>query len=85
MTYDRIAGGKTALSPIPWQVSVRAGTSGSAHWCGGTILDENTIMSSASCFNKCHNMDGFFVMAGATDKNSSSGQVNFLKNINIFL
>ena len=37
----RIVGGLEAKSPIPWQVLVGG--------CGGTILDEYTILSAAHC------------------------------------
>merc|ERR1711935_488075 len=50
MTGDRIVGGEAAASPIPWQVSVRQGQSGGGHFCGGTILDEKTVMCAAHCF-----------------------------------
>merc|ERR1712025_533532 len=51
MTGDRIVGGEAAADPIPWQVSVRQCQSGGCHFCGGTILDETTVMSAAHCFN----------------------------------
>ena len=38
---SRIVGGSEAESPIPWQVTVSN--------CGGTILDEYTILSAAHC------------------------------------
>merc|ERR1719510_128244 len=47
MNSDRIVGGEAAPSPIPWQVSIRQGT---WHFCGGTILDEQTVMCAAHCF-----------------------------------
>ena len=40
---NRIVGGDYAPTPIPWQVHVDRG-------CGGTILDETTILSAAHCF-----------------------------------
>ena len=54
---NRIVGGERAEKPIPWQVRVfghyklRDGR----HWkeilCGGTILNEDTILTAAHCFN----------------------------------
>ena len=41
---SRIVGGSIAESPIPWQVQVRG-----KYFCGGTILDEYTILSAAHC------------------------------------
>ena len=42
----RIINGKSAESPIPWQVHVHS----LKGICGGTILDEETILSAAHCF-----------------------------------
>ena len=42
---DRIVGGKFAPKPVPWQISIRADAT-TGHWCGGTILDKNTILSA---------------------------------------
>merc|ERR1711956_160593 len=59
---DRIVGGTNAAGVVPWQVSLREVQSGldenmkpfemSTHYCGGTILDEKTILSAAHCFPK---------------------------------
>ena len=56
----RIANGKSAESPIPWHVGVRIKldkeyvsnlTQGDTEqFCGGTILDEETILTAAHCF-----------------------------------
>ena len=75
MTFDRIVGGVSATDPIPWQVSVRACQSGGCHFCGGTILDEQTVLSAAHCFTVGGSMAGKYIFAGAVDKYSSSGQV----------
>ena len=34
------------------QIMYRQGQSGSKHFCGGTILDEKTIMCAAHCFTQ---------------------------------
>ena len=53
---DRIVNGENAESHIPWQVHVRhtvpSGPNTFAYrsFCGGTILDETTILSAAHCF-----------------------------------
>ena len=75
---DRIVGGQEAPFPIPWMVSVRPCYSGGCHKCGGTILDEMTVMSAARCFPPSSNptsVNGYYVLAGATDK-TKSGQVS---------
>ena len=71
MTGDRIVGGQAASSPIPWQVSMRSGTSGGGHFCGGTILDSKTILSAAHCFE--NGINNHYVMAGAVSR-FDSGQ-----------
>eukprot|EP00093_Oithona_nana_P004340 04340.XXX_159044_158379_1 [CDS] Oithona nana genome sequencing. len=48
-TYDRIVGGATATSAIPWQVSLRQCQHGACHFCGGTVLDSKTILTAAHC------------------------------------
>ena len=64
----KIVGGEAAASPIPWQVSVRSCADGWCHFCGGTILDENTVLSAAHCFDSCQSMSGYYIMTGDTDK-----------------
>merc|ERR1712227_955088 len=61
-SFDRIVGGANAGSAIPWQVSLRNSASGSTHFCGGTILDANTVLSAAHCFHNGH--QGVVVVAG---------------------
>ena len=72
MTGDRIVGGQDASSAIPWQVSIRSGTSGNNHFCGGTILDSKTILSAAHCFS--NGISNQYVMAGAVSRTDTSGQ-----------
>merc|ERR1711935_1106367 len=76
MTGDRIVGGEAAASPIPWQVSVRQGTSGWGHFCGGTILDAKTVMCAAHCFDKDQSMSGYYVTAGVKDRKDNVGGQN---------
>ena len=76
MTGDRIVGGQAAPKAIPYQVSFRSCQSGGCHFCGGTILDEKTVMSAAHCFTKGQSTAGYYVMAGAIDRTDKSGQVS---------
>ena len=48
----KIIGGQSAPSPIPWQVylQISFNSLGQSGRCGGTILDEETILSAAHCF-----------------------------------
>merc|ERR1712212_675957 len=68
---DRIVGGANAGSAIPWQVSLRNSASGSDHFCGGTILDANTVLSAAHCFHNGH--QGVVVVAGAHKRSVNTG------------
>merc|ERR1712002_655920 len=77
MIGDRIVGGEAAADPIPWQVSVRQGN---WHFCGGTILDETTVMCAAHCFDKGQSMSGYFIRAGVKNKNDNSGQTIAIAN-----
>ena len=49
----RISNGNDAEGPIPWQVAVYKRIE---HWlilgCGASIIDENTILTAAHCFEK---------------------------------
>ena len=82
----RIVGGQNAPSMIPWQVAIFKDTN---FICGGTILDECTILTAASC-NIIWLFSGYFIRAGSTDK-ISGGQVNsqfyklVLKNLTMFM
>ena len=49
---NRIINGEFVPSPIPWQIRLTAGFNdlGASFLCGGTILDEETILTAAHCF-----------------------------------
>ena len=70
---SKIVGGMIATSPIPWQVQVRVSD---VSFCGGTILDEYTILSAAHCkLTSATN-----IVAGATSVNSGSQTIR-VKNV----
>ena len=48
-SQQRIVGGVEAESNIPWQVLIFINNE---FMCGGTILDQMTILSAAHCFEK---------------------------------
>ena len=74
---DRIVGGKSADSAIPWQVSLRwQANTGEYHFCGGTILNANTVLSAAHCFPNGH--QGIVVAAGAHKRSTNANvQVSY--------
>jgi len=65
MESNRIVGGQDAQAPIPWQVFVHVEDGKETYRCGGTILDENTILTAAHCFWPEDNIDDYIV-AGVT-------------------
>ena len=69
---QRIVGGVSAESPIPWQVAVLTKKTEGYSLCGGSILDDKTILSAAHCFEK-HDSPSY-IRAGSLYLNQS-GQV----------
>ena len=68
-----------ANSPIPWQAFVMYHESAVNNICGAIIIDDWTVLSSASFFGKGTNMSEFEVLAGITDRSDlSSAQVSRL-------
>ena len=52
-TLERIIGGEDPTNHIPWQVSIQKYNITFTRWdhfCGGTILNQFTILSAAHCF-----------------------------------
>ena len=75
----RIVGGRKAKSPIPWQVHVhfnKIDLEGISipHGCGGTIIDEETILSAAHCYYPLTKSTVQFIEAGIKKDNSANGQ-----------
>ena len=60
-----------AVSNIPWQVQILVDDT---YVCGGTILDNLTILSAAHCFEKQYTPS--IIRAGST-KYGSGGQVSY--------
>ncbi|CAG0906606.1 unnamed protein product [Darwinula stevensoni] len=54
---DSIAG------QFPYQVSLQYYSGGWIHYCGGTILDENHVLTAG----QCHPVPGDLAVAGITD------------------
>ena len=74
---DRIVNGKTAPSPIPWQVHLRQGspTGSFGYFCGGTIIDAKTILTAAHCYDGMNlTADDLFVTAGVVNIQTDPGQ-----------
>ena len=77
-TQSRIVGGDTAPDIIPWQVHVhysprnRCFPNSGTCSCGGTILNENTILSAAHCFYPFETAN--YIEAGIKVEGSSKSQ-----------
>ena len=57
---------------IPWQVSIR--DEFDDHFCGGTILDSETVLTAAHCFVEGESTSGITIMAGSKNR-QNGGQV----------
>ena len=79
----RIINGKTAPSPIPWQVHLRSGspTGSFGYFCGGTIIDAKTILTAAHCY-KNPNAPNYFITAGIVHV-GHEGQSAFVEKITL--
>jgi len=77
---ERINGGQSAPSPIPWHVLLTGPYDPyyGSNVCGGTILNENTILSAANCF--FGNEIGWSMRAGSTEF-SQGGQTRNIAQV----
>jgi len=76
---DIVGGSSTTINNYPYQVSVQ--TTGGFHFCGGSILNENFILSANHCFVGT-NPATIRVVAGASRiSQSSSGQIRSVVEI----
>ena len=79
---QRILGGQNAQTPIPWQVFIhiippedkpfiakeaKLRPYGNGTYCSGTIIDSNTIISAAHCYETITNYTRLKVYAGSID------------------
>ena len=84
--FARIIQGTTAPGPIPWQVQLCKGrpSFGYSTFCGGTIIDTNTILTAAHCFDgEDLDADYFFIYAGAVSLGDNSAQKVFVESIKL--
>ncbi|MFT7474472.1 MAG: secreted trypsin-like serine protease [Verrucomicrobiales bacterium] len=64
-----VAGDRAAPGDAPWQVSLQDG----GHFCGGSIVDANTIVTAAHCIEGM-SANEIIVRAGVLQADDSSGQ-----------
>ncbi|KAL1278409.1 hypothetical protein QQF64_025082 [Cirrhinus molitorella] len=78
----RIGGNSSLVSPgiWPWVASLQFNGS---HVCGGTLIAERFVMSSASCFTRSSNASDWTVILGRLNQNSSNPNEVSIKVANL--
>jgi len=80
-TGTRIVGGTNAKPGAwPWQVTMDYKGQTGNHWCGGSIVSPQWIVSAAHCFGYSVDPDQYTIVAGDHDLN---GQEGYEQNIPI--
>ena len=73
---SRIVNGYAATDYVPWQVSIQYYFAVDwYHLCGGTILDEKTILTASHCYYPTCFQENCRVVAGCKDQWNLTGQV----------
>ncbi|KAL0197314.1 hypothetical protein M9458_005854, partial [Cirrhinus mrigala] len=78
----RIGGNSSLVSSgvWPWMASLQFNGS---HVCGGTLIAERFVMSSASCFTRSKNASDWTVILGRLNQNSSNPNEVSIKVVNL--
>ncbi len=80
----RIVGGENAeIKDTPWQVSIVAGESTSnlsGHFCGGSLIKPNWVLTAAHCVNRGTMPDQIDIISG-TDDLESGGKRSSVKQV----
>lgn len=70
----KIVGGQnTTVEHLPYQASLRYY---GMHICGGVIINRNTILSGAHCFDTVHFISAYTIRVGSTFRNTGGDSIN---------
>ncbi|WP_304503371.1 trypsin-like serine protease [Corallococcus soli] len=79
-TQEIVGGSATTIAANPWQVSLQS--SSGSHFCGGTILNENWILTAQHCVNSGSSISKpGRVVAGVTSRTATTGQVRTVAQV----
>jgi len=82
---QRIVGGEEAVPhEFPWQVSLRR-ASDNFHFCGGSVLDEMTVITAAHCTVIWDSADEVIIVAGAHNKVIEEGTEQYVPVANLLV
>ncbi|CAG0912668.1 unnamed protein product [Notodromas monacha] len=77
--HSKIVGGELAEpGQFPYQVSFQVNYFGYSHICGGSILDETTVITAGHCCDAGFNADEMRVVLGEHDLNDDEGNEQFV-------
>lgn len=73
-----VGGHDTDIAAHPWQVSLQVGEK---HFCGGSLLNNEWVLTAAHCITEAKTIENLFVRAGATLYNSGGQRIGVKKAI----
>ncbi|HYH97699.1 trypsin-like serine protease [Hyalangium sp.] len=79
-----VGGTSTTIAANPWQVSLQS--SGGSHFCGGSVLNANWILTAQHCVNSGGSISkpGRVAAGSTTISGSSSGQIRQVAEVVVY-